>query len=217
MYYCQLWAVATQSSLSRLKKKCLHGLDGNELFFVLQPPSQIWNMTILLLLYLYFHGTCSDKLHSLVQAFTVQNNHAICTGEYYPHSLFIPLVKRKFCLDDFFPRTTTFWNRLPRGYFPDHNNLNLFKSQVNYYILSATSFITLSGSRALYFCNKLGGYNINNWIFLKFFILYNVYIYWNTGNIRDTYTKQANDKIFIVHLTYEHILNIYNDFKMLFI
>lgn len=34
----------------------------------------------------------------------------------------------------FLPRTVTLWNRLPRGSFPEHDNLNLFKSNVNHYL-----------------------------------------------------------------------------------
>lgn len=45
---------------------------------------------------------------------TTKSHHALYTGRNYPHSLLIPLLKRKFRLDNFFPRAAILWNSLPR-------------------------------------------------------------------------------------------------------
>lgn len=58
--------------------------------------------------------------------------------------ILIPLVRKKFYLGSFLPRTVTFCNSLLRGCYPVHNNLNRFKSWINDYLLSTTSFSKLS-------------------------------------------------------------------------
>lgn len=51
-----------------------------------------------------------------------------------PTFLRIPFVRRTFNSDKLFLRTANLWNNLPRGCFPAHNNLKLFKSSVNCYV-----------------------------------------------------------------------------------
>lgn len=49
-----------------INQKRLHVLIGDELFSQLQSISHRWNVACLLLFYRYFHGECSDDIHSLV-------------------------------------------------------------------------------------------------------------------------------------------------------
>lgn len=72
------------------------------LVFWPQGPSLIetlLNLSRRWLLYCYFHGKWSVKLHSLVsqvQTFIARRCHAIYTALNHPHFLSIPLVRRKF-------------------------------------------------------------------------------------------------------------------------
>lgn len=49
------------------------------------------------------------------------------------HSFLIPLVRRKFHLENIFPRVAALWNR-KSGCFSDLYEFNLFKSSVNCYL-----------------------------------------------------------------------------------
>lgn len=66
-------------------------------------------------------------------------HHAAYNEANYSYSLHIPLVRSKFHSDSFFPRAVTLRNRIPAGYFPDHYNLNTFKSRVDNYLLHMSS------------------------------------------------------------------------------
>lgn len=52
------------------------------------------------------------------------------TQNKHPYCFHIPLVRKKFQSDSYFPRTIVFCNRLRRRCFPDHCHLNLCKSRV---------------------------------------------------------------------------------------
>lgn len=79
-------------------QNCLHCLCGRR---ITSPfPTDITSQA-----YHYFHGKCSSELHSLVppaQIFTVKTYLVTSTGLNPPHSLLIPLVRRKFPTDSHF-------------------------------------------------------------------------------------------------------------------
>lgn len=95
----------------------------------------------------------------LVQTFTGRTHHTTYTGLNPTYSLHISLRRRKFHL----LFTATLYNRLPRVWFHNQYNHNLFKFKVNCYlpyISSIYSFIHLihlyfisSGAWALYCLN----------------------------------------------------------------
>lgn len=52
------------------------------------------------------------------------------------HCLIIPLVRSMFHADRIFPRISTLGNRIPCGCFPEHFNINIFKSRINISFIS---------------------------------------------------------------------------------
>lgn len=108
---CHVRAGVAKSNHSRLDRVQKH--QKALLFTALQPFSYRQNITYLSLVYCYIHGQCSGELHSSVLAFTANTCH-VHRDELFPF-LHIPLVKPKFHLDSFFPRTAILWNKPQRG------------------------------------------------------------------------------------------------------
>ena len=140
-YCCHIWAGASESSLSKLDQvqRRLRWLIGDELFNTLQPLPHRRNVASLSLFYRYFHGKCSDELHSLVppiRSFPVRTRFAVSV---HPFFVDIPKIRTKFHMDSFFPRTSSLWNSLPSECFPASYNLHLFKSRVNKHLSSKLS------------------------------------------------------------------------------
>ncbi len=135
-YCCHIWGGAAQTSLSCLNRvqNRLQNLVGDDLFSTLAPLSLRRDVASLSLLYRYFHGRCSNELHSLVpplQTFRVRTRLAAFTQSNHPYTLRSPLIRNQFHENSFFPRTTRLWNSLPAHCFPASYNLTSFKSNVN--------------------------------------------------------------------------------------
>lgn len=80
-----------------------------------------WQMFIKLHFFFYFHQLRILQLGTAMPH--TEGNHTHCHH--------IPLRRKFYC---FFLRTLTLGNRLPKRCFPDHYNLNPFKSRVNCYL-----------------------------------------------------------------------------------
>lgn len=82
------------------------------------------NVGNLSLLHSYVHVKCLDKLRYLIPpviTFTPRTQYTRNTVANYLHSLRIPHVRSNFLMNIFFLRIATFWNRLERECFSDHN------------------------------------------------------------------------------------------------
>ena len=113
-YCCHIWAGACMSSLSSLDRvqRRLRWLIGEELFNTLQPLSHRRDVASLSLFYHYFHGRCSEELHSLVPAlrsFPVRTRFAVTA---HPYHVDVQSGRTMFHANSFFPRTTAIWNSL---------------------------------------------------------------------------------------------------------
>lgn len=87
-------------------------IDSNVIFKACFPPWFPFLTNIKLLLYHYFHGKDSDKLHSLVaqvQTFIAKTFFATSTGLNQPHFLYFSFVTKKFHSERFSSRTATLW------------------------------------------------------------------------------------------------------------
>ena len=139
MEYCaHIWAGSSQQALSTLDRvqKRMRGLVGDELFSSLQPLSHRRDVASLSLFYRYFHGKCSEELHSLVppiKEFTRSTRFAKSTTS-HPYYLDPPRSRCMYHSNSFFPRTTAKWNSLPGECFPAEYNVDLFKSKVNKFL-----------------------------------------------------------------------------------
>lgn len=105
-----------------------------------------------LLAYRYKYGEYSNELPSLllpIQTSTVRRHQTTHTVSYHHLSLRILSVKKKFHAD-IFPRPVILWNRHTRLYIPDHYNICLYKSKVNWYLpYMCTSFSSPTQSNAI--------------------------------------------------------------------
>lgn len=75
-----------------------------------------------------------------VQTFTSKTHHAMYTGSNHSHFFRISLLRRKVHSVNIVTKTATLKNRHPRECFPDQCILSHFKSWVNCYLFSSTSF-----------------------------------------------------------------------------
>ena len=138
MEYCShIWAGSSQQALSTIDRvqKRMRGLVGDELFSSLQPLSLRSNVASLSLFYRYFHGKCSDELHSLVppiREFSRNTRFAKSTTS-HPYFLQLPFTRCVFHSNNFFPRTAAMWS-VSEECFPAEYNLDLFKSKVNKFL-----------------------------------------------------------------------------------
>lgn len=85
---------------------------------ILHPIQSFSHITSLFsLLYCYFHGTCSNKRHSLIpiaQSFAAKTHLVISKGLNQHHSLYIILVRRMFNSENcYFVKLTHMW-RFPQ-------------------------------------------------------------------------------------------------------
>ena len=144
-YCCHVWAGADQIHLNCLDKvqRRVRGLIGEDLFSTLQPHSHQRDVSSLSLFYRYYHGDCSEELHSLVppaKTIPVRTLLAATTEKHHPHSLQVPKATSKFHQESFFPRTVREWNKLPTECFPQSYNLDTFKTRVNSHLLNSPHF-----------------------------------------------------------------------------
>lgn len=90
-------------------KKCILTLVCDVLFKNWYPYRR--KIPSYLLLYRYFQGKCSEVLTFwLYLAFWPRQTTYITMND--PRSLHISLIRRRFCLEIFFPRTTSLLNRI---------------------------------------------------------------------------------------------------------
>ena len=138
-YCCHIWAGAAKTTLSSLDRvqRRMRWLVGEELYGKLQPLSLRRDVASLALFYRYYHGLCSEELHSIVPPLktferTTRSSRSIQVN--HPHYLLAPRVNRNFHGDSFFPRAVAQWNSLPLECFPDKCDLDAFKKRVNVYL-----------------------------------------------------------------------------------
>ena len=138
-YCCHIWAGAAKTTLSSLDRvqRRLRWLVGDDLYGKLQPLSLRRDVASLALFYRYYHGMCSEELHSIVPPLktferttrfsaTIQVNH--------PYYIDAPRAKNNFHGDSFIPRAAALWNSLPLDCFPEKCDLDAFKKKVNVYL-----------------------------------------------------------------------------------
>ena len=138
-YCCHIWAGAAKTTLSSLDRvqRRMRWLVGEDLYGKLQPLSLRRDVASLALFYRYFHGLCSEELHSIVPPLktfgrTTRSSTSIQVN--HPHYILAPRVNRNFHGDSFFPRAAAQWNSLPLECFPEKCDLDAFKNRVNVYL-----------------------------------------------------------------------------------
>jgi hypothetical protein len=74
---------------------------------------------------------CSSQLHKAVPPLKQHRRQLRSTDSNHKLTLEVPRCRTTHYQTSFFPQTSTLWNSLPAGVFPDTTNLTKFKSAVN--------------------------------------------------------------------------------------
>ena len=132
--YCShLWsksAVSGTTLLDRIQKRVCN-LIGPQLSQKLEPLSHRRDVSSLSLFYRYQNGLCSSQLHRAVPPLKQHRRQLRSTDSSHKLTLEVPRCRTTHYQTSFFPQTSTLWNSLPAGVFPDTINLTKFKSAVN--------------------------------------------------------------------------------------
>ena len=70
------------------------------------------------------------------RSFTKSTRLAETTVKNFPHSLLVPKPKRGFHEQSFFLRSARLWNSVPSACFPPDYNLDVFKSNINKFLMN---------------------------------------------------------------------------------
>ena len=141
-YCCHVWAGAPSCYLELLEKlqKRNYRTDGPSLAASLEPSAHHWNVASLSLCYRYYFGRSSSEPTQLVPLLFSQGRSTRCSDRLHDFSVTIPRCYKDVHVNSFFPGTARLWNSLPIECFPLTYDLSGFKSRINRYLLTASSF-----------------------------------------------------------------------------
>ena len=130
-YCCHIWAGSPKTPLFCLDRvqRRLRMLIGDELFMSLQPLYHRRDVASVSLLYRYYSGRCSDEIKTLFlppKVFARDTSLASFTQRNHPHTLEVPVARKEFHANSFFPRTVAPWNKLPADCFPVNFKMDFF-------------------------------------------------------------------------------------------
>ena len=98
------------------------------------------NVTSLSLFYRHYFGRCSSELAQLVPLPYSRGRSTRYSHRLHDFSVTIPRCYKDVYVNSFFPGTARLWNSLPIEYFPLTYDLSGFKSRINRYLLTVSSF-----------------------------------------------------------------------------
>ena len=101
------------------------------------PPLQNWrNFVSLSVMYRYFYGCCSEKLHDMVLSLLPRPRVTRGLNDAHRSSLSPISCKTHGYKQSFFPWTINLWNSLPNQCFSENCNMNLFMKRWYTYFTS---------------------------------------------------------------------------------
>ena len=141
-YCCHVWAGAPSCYLELLDKlqKRICRTVGPSLAASLEPLAHHRNVASLSLFYRYYFGRCSSELAQLVPLPFSRGRSTRYSDRLHDFSVTIPRCYKDVYVNSFFPRTARLWNSLPIECFPLTYDLSGFKSRINRYLLTVSSF-----------------------------------------------------------------------------
>ena len=127
-YCCHVWAGASSCYFELLDKlqRWICRTVGPSLAASLEPLAHHRHVASLSLFYRYYFGRCSSQLAQLVPLPYSRGRSTRYSDRSHDNS--------------FFPRTARLWNSLPIECFPLTYDLSGFKSRINRYLLTVSSF-----------------------------------------------------------------------------
>ena len=137
-----IWAGAPSCYLELLDKlqKWICRTVGPSLATSLEPLVHHRNVVSLSLFYRYYFGRCSAELAELVPLPYSRGRSTHYSDKLHDFSVTIPRCYKDVYVNSFFPRTARLWNSLPIECFALTYDLSGFKSRINRYLLTVSSF-----------------------------------------------------------------------------
>ena len=127
--------------LDKLQKQKVRSV-GPLLSAFLESLACCWNVASCSLFCRYYFVRCSSGLAQLVPLLCSCVNCTCYSDRLDDFPVTIPRCYKDVFVNNFFPRTTKFWNSLPIECFPLTYDLNGFKARSNGHLLSVVSFST---------------------------------------------------------------------------
>ena len=141
-YCCHVWAGAPGCYLelqNKLQKRTCR-TAGPSLTASLEPLAHRRNVASLCLFYRYYFGRCSSELAQLLPLPYSRGRSTRYSDRLHDFSVIIPRCYKDIDVNSFFPPTARLWNSLPIECFPLTYDLSGFKSRINRYFLTVSSF-----------------------------------------------------------------------------
>ncbi|XP_045491040.1 uncharacterized protein LOC123690909 [Colias croceus] len=138
-YSSHLWAGSAKTHLGALdsieRRACRIIADPSLIRSKLQSLDHRRQVACLSVFYKIHFGECAYELHHLIPPSPFFYRTSRRGMELHPFTVDIPHKRTQRYANSFFIRTAKEWNSLPSSVFPDHYNLQLFKSRVNRLLL----------------------------------------------------------------------------------
>jgi hypothetical protein len=122
--------------LDSVQNKFIRLVDCPALTDCLSSLSLRRDVASLCLFYRYFHGHCSEELHSLIPPLRTFNRSTRFASASHDFVVEIPAARTEKYYNSFIPRTSRLWNSLPPHVFPTSYDMQTFKSNVFLFLSS---------------------------------------------------------------------------------
>ena len=143
-YSCHVWDGAPSCYLELLDKlqKRICRTVGLSLVASLEPLARRQNVASLSLFHRYYFGRCSSELIQLVLLLFSPGRSTRYFDSLHDFSVTVPRCSKDVYVNSFFPSTAKARNSLFIECFPLTHDLSGFKSIINRYLLTVSSFYT---------------------------------------------------------------------------
>lgn len=145
-YNSHIWAGAPRTYLNvldRIQNRAIRLIGDKSISDMIDSLEHRRNVGVLSLYYRYHSGNCANEIPNLLpplHTFSRNTRLAARAHECYVEAPHGRTTKYK---ESFIPRTSQMWNSLPATVFPDHYNLQLFKTNVHRMYRLRESFTTI--------------------------------------------------------------------------
>ena len=139
-YFCHVWAGSPSYHLELLDKLQKRMTVDPSFAASLEALTHHRNLASLSLFYRYYFVRCSSEVAQLVPLPFFRGRSTRYSNRLHGFSITIPRCYKDLCVNSFFPRTARLWTSLPIECFSLIFNLIGFKTRINRYLLTESSF-----------------------------------------------------------------------------